>query len=62
MEHSELLPPTPLLPVEGACPHCFGRGTVVASSDIEVILVCDACGREWTAEREHPLTPYNPRD
>jgi hypothetical protein len=44
------------------CPHCFGKGTTIAASDLEIDLVCDTCGREWTAEREHRLTPYHPRD
>ena len=40
------------------CPKCFGKGQTVAASDREVDLVCNTCGREWTAERQRPLTPY----
>ena len=45
---------------ETLCPRCFGPGVVLAASDREVDLVCRVCQHLWTAEREHPLTPYNP--
>ena len=60
MEQSELPPPTPVFRAGLVCPHCFGKGTTIAASDVEIDLVCNACGREWTAERQHSLTPYNP--
>lgn len=40
------------------CPECFGKGETVAASDRQVDLVCTACGHQWTAERQRPLTAW----
>ncbi len=41
-------------------PALLRPGIVVAGSDIEIVFLRDSCGREWIAQREHPVTPQNP--
>ena len=41
------------------CPACSAKGITIGGSDREVDLACNMCGHEWTAARQHPLTPYN---